>query len=94
MPQQLPHLAREWVVTGRVQGVGYRNFAATRALALGLTGWARNEADGSVRVYAAGPEADLDRLAGFLHMGPRMADVRGIEQREAPMQQLNSFRTE
>jgi acylphosphatase len=59
---------------------------------LGVAGWVRNEADGTVQVYAVGTAALLDRLAGYLHMGPRMAVVRGVEQQEAPVQQLSSFR--
>jgi len=82
------------VVSGRVQGVGFRNFVYLRASELGLAGWVRNEADGTVQVYAIGTVTLLDRLAGYLHMGPRMAHVRGVEQREAPVQQLSSFRVD
>ena len=42
-------------IHGRVQGVGFRMQAQSRATRLGLTGWVRNEADGSVRVEAEGP---------------------------------------
>jgi acylphosphatase len=85
--------ARQWYVSGRVQGVGFRWFVQDRAERLGLRGWVRNEGDGRVYVYAVGPPADLDRLAALLHQGPRMAIVRGVEQQEAPMQQLSSFQS-
>jgi acylphosphatase len=47
-----------------------------------------------VQVYAVGTADELNDLAGLLHTGPRMSEVRGVEEREAPVQQLNSFRTE
>jgi len=58
-----------------------------------LRGWARNEDDGRVQVYAVGSRDQLNQLAALLHQGPRMAEVRGVEEQEAPMQQLSSFRT-
>ena len=52
--------AKRWYVRGRVQGVGYRNFAQRAATELGLTGYARNLDDGRVEVYAVGP---VDKLS-------------------------------
>lgn len=86
--------AREWYVSGRVQGVGFRWFVQRQAQELGISGWVRNEDDGRVHVYAVGTQDQLNRLAGYLHMGPRMAEVRGVEEREAAVQQLSSFRAE
>jgi acylphosphatase len=86
--------ARRWFVTGHVQGVGYRWFVEKHATALNLRGWARNEADGRVQVYAVGSGAALDQLAALLQQGPPHATVRTVEQREAPVQQLSSFHTE
>jgi acylphosphatase len=77
-----------------VQGVGFRWFVEKNASALGLRGWVRNEDDGRVQVYAVGNTGQLNKLAGLLHQGPRMAEVRGVEEQEAPMQQLSSFRSE
>ena len=59
-----------------------------------MRGWVRNEDDGRVHVYAVGTAEQLNELAGLLHQGPRMADVRGVEEQEAAMQQLSSFRSE
>jgi acylphosphatase len=86
--------ARRWFVSGRVQGVGFRWFVQDSASRLGLRGWVRNEDDGRVQVYAVGAPELLNQLAGLLHRGPRMADVRGVEEQEAAVQQLNSFRSE
>jgi acylphosphatase len=83
--------AREWYVSGRVQGVGFRWFVQEHADELGLRGWVHNEDDGRVHVYAVGRPEHLDRLGALLHRGPRMAIVRGVEQREAAVQQLSSF---
>lgn len=75
--------ARRWYIAGRVQGVGFRYFAHDRALELGLRGWARNLDDGRVEVYASGTDQQLDQFRGALHTGPRMADVRSVEELEA-----------
>jgi acylphosphatase len=85
--------ARRWFVSGRVQGVGFRWFVEKNATSIGIRGWVRNEDDGRVHVYAVGTPDQLNELAALLHRGPRMAEVRGVEEQEAPMQQLSSFRT-
>lgn len=66
-------------ITGRVQGVGFRNFTRTRARRLGVTGWVRNERDGSVRLEAEGPRETLDSLVEAIRQGPRMARVENVE---------------
>ena len=86
--------ARRWFVRGRVQGVGFRYFAQRAASGLGLTGYTRNLNDGRVEVYAVGPEEQLSRLAALLYRGPQWADVRGVEEQEAAVQNYGSFRIE
>jgi acylphosphatase len=86
--------ARQWFIRGRVQGVGFRYFAQREAAALGLGGYVRNLDDGRVEVYATGAATRLDELAGRLHRGPRWADVRGVEEREAPVEDYPSFEIE
>ena len=83
--------ARRWLVSGRVQGVGFRYFAQRRAEELGLNGWARNLDDGRVEVYATGAAERLSDLAAALHMGPRMAEVRGVEEMEDAVQNMIGF---
>lgn len=75
--------ARRWYIAGRVQGVGFRYFAQRCALELGLRGWARNLDDGRVEVYASGTDQQLNEFRGALYSGPRMADVRNVEELEA-----------
>jgi acylphosphatase len=90
MPRQPQH-ARRWFISGRVQGVGYRDFAQRAASALALTGYARNLDDGRVEVYAIGPESKLSELAGKLRQGPRWGEVRGFEEQEAEIREYGSF---
>ncbi len=63
------------VVTGRVQGVGYRAFAASEARSRGISGEVRNRADGSVEAVAHGRRQALDEYIEVLRTGPRMARV-------------------
>ena len=70
---------RRWLVSGRVQGVFFRASTRRTAEALGLTGTARNLADGRVEVVACGAEAALDALAAWLHDGPPAAQVTRVE---------------
>jgi acylphosphatase len=86
-----PVKARTWVVSGRVQGVGFRYFVQRTASSLGLKGWTRNLADGNVEVYAAGPEKQLADLAAALYRGPEAAVVRSVDEREAVVQNLSGF---
>jgi acylphosphatase len=84
-------IARRYIVSGRVQGVGFRYFVQKQAGRLSLSGYARNLDDGSVEVYAIGPEARLSELAGHLWKGPLWAEVRGVEEHEAPMIESKGF---
>lgn len=64
---------------GRVQGVGFRWFVRERARSLGVAGWVRNEADGSVVVEAEGPAAALDALRHAVARGPEAARVEAVD---------------
>ncbi|HEU4830542.1 MAG TPA: acylphosphatase [Gemmatimonadales bacterium] len=79
-------MSARFVVTGRVQGVGFRWFVVKQARALGLGGYVRNLEDGSVEVVAVGDPDAIDRLAAALAHGPAAADVRGVERSEAGVQ--------
>lgn len=84
-------ICRRYIVRGSVQGVGYRYFAQLAASELKVTGTVRNLDDGSVEVVAAGTEDQLSQLAGRLRMGPSSAQVRGVDEQEAPLQRFTSF---
>jgi acylphosphatase len=83
--------ARIYHVRGRVQGVGYRNFAQQAAARLELTGWTANLDDGRVAVFAQGPEDRLKELEGLLWKGPRWSEVRGVESTGAAPEKLRGF---
>jgi len=85
------HAARRYLVRGRVQGVGFRNFAKLVARQLGVLGYARNLADGSVEVYAIGTAAQLSDFNALLYKGPPWAEVHGVEELEAAIESHQSF---
>jgi acylphosphatase len=72
------------VVRGEVQGVGFRWAVQRKAAELGLTGYAENRPDGSVRVEAEGDPDRLDQLEAFLHQGPRWAEVQSLDSERVP----------
>ena len=80
-----------YYIRGRVQGVGYRNFAQLAATRLALTGWTRNLDDGRVAVFAQGPASKLTELEGLLWKGPRWSEVRGVESSLAAPERLREF---
>ena len=81
------------VVSGHVQGVGYRYFVRGLARTAGLSGSARNLPDGRVEIVVEGPEEDVDALIGQLD-GPRApGTVRRVDVRRAAVQGLRGFTT-
>jgi acylphosphatase len=87
--------ARRFLVRGRVQGVGFRWFVEREAHTLGISGWVRNNADGSVEVLGIGTREQLLALRSRLYQGPRAARVDDIEESETrPVAGLNTFRIE
>ncbi len=80
------------MVWGRVQGVGFRAFVEDAAARLGVCGWAKNCDDGSVEVYATGAPELLSELSGYLRRGPRMSEVRHVEETEAAVEECSNFR--
>ncbi|MGD0190671.1 MAG: acylphosphatase [Rhizomicrobium sp.] len=75
-------------VEGFVQAVGYRNFAIAEATKLGLNGWIRNRADGTVEILASGPTKDVEALVAACMRGPAGSRVNNVElhNAEAPLE--------
>lgn len=71
------------IITGLVQGVGYRQWLRGRALSAGATGWVRNRADGTVEAVLSGPSEIVEALATEAGRGPPGARVDDIRRREA-----------
>ena len=67
------------LISGKVQGVGFRNFTQRNAKQLGVNGYAKNLPNGKVEVVAEGDKAQLNALVAFLKKGPRYARVDSIE---------------
>ena len=73
-------IARKYVVSGRVQGVGFRFFTERVANELGLRGYVKNIWNGDVEAYAIGNEVQLEEFRRQLAEGPRMARVESVQE--------------
>ncbi len=82
---------RRVVVSGRVQGVFFRDATRERALAGGVDGWIRNRADGTVEAVLEGPQEAVERLLGFCRTGPATSRVDRVEVEEQEPQGLRGF---
>jgi acylphosphatase len=67
------------VISGRVQGVGYRDWAMTTARRLGLTGWVRNRTDGAVEAVIVGDDKAVGEMIDACRRGPTMARVNNVD---------------
>ena len=65
-------------ITGRVQGVGYRDWAMATGQRLGLTGWVRNRLDGSVEAMVQGTPGNVEAIITRAHRGPPKAEVKSV----------------
>jgi acylphosphatase len=70
--------ARRFVISGRVQGVGYRDAAVQAAFECGVFGWVRNRRDGTVEALAQGQADALERFAAWCRRGPPLARVTQV----------------
>lgn len=67
------------IITGRVQGVGYRDWTQAVARQLGLRGWVRNRVDETVEALFAGDAATIDRMVAACRRGPSIARVDAVD---------------
>jgi acylphosphatase len=90
-------MVQQYLVNGRVQGVGFRWFVQNEAARIGLRGWVRNTDDGDVEVMAAGTPDQLEDLVLALGRGTRGSRVDNIESHavaESEGEELQSFQIE
>ena len=85
---------RRYVVSGRVQGVGFRWFVEREAAQLGITGWVRNSENGDVEVLATATADQHNALRQKLQQGPRASRVDLVGESKAPFLEAPSFRIE
>jgi acylphosphatase len=72
-------ITRRLHITGRVQGVGYRDWTMRTARAAGLTGWVRNRTDGGVEAVVRGPATAVETFVAACQAGPPLARVKAVE---------------
>ena len=77
-------VTRQIRVSGRVQGVGYRDALCAEAERLGVRGWVRNRTDGTVEALLQGSGDSVKRLIDWARRGPPAARVSGLAESEAP----------
>lgn len=82
---------RRYVVTGRVQGVFYRQSTLEQAEQLGIKGWVRNLDNGDVECLACGDDSLLDRFELWLHEGPARAEVTNVKRSEHLFEEHSNF---
>jgi len=85
---------RHYIVSGRVQGVGFRWFVEREAVQSGITGWVRNCNNGDVEVMATGTADQHRWLRQKLQQGPRAARVDHVSESKAALVEAHSFRIE
>jgi acylphosphatase len=79
-------------IEGFVQAVGYRNFVIAEATRLGVDGWIRNRADGTVEALVSGPNKAVETLVGLCMKGPPGSTVRNVELHKAEPAPEKGFR--
>jgi acylphosphatase len=80
------------IVTGRVQGVWFRDSCQQQARAEGLTGWVRNRSDGAVEAELEGPPAAVERVVAWCRSGPPRARVDAVATATVPLVGEPGFR--
>lgn len=84
-------IARQVLVTGKVQGVYFREWAVKTAQELEVDGWVRNRRDGYVEVYAVGAGAAVERFIERLRDGSPASEVDQVIAEQAPVEKMRSF---
>jgi acylphosphatase len=84
-------IARRALVSGQVQGVGFRHHTKVHARELGLTGWVRNLPDGTVEALIEGPESAVDSMITWLQRGPPASRVSKVAVESAQLSHPERF---
>lgn len=81
------------IVSGRVQGVGFRYFVEREAIRLGIFGWVRNRRDGTVEAVFSGTEEQIEAMLKAAKQGPPASKVERLESTQASAAELALVRT-
>jgi acylphosphatase len=84
-------IAKRVVVSGRVQGVWFRESTRRTAEAQGVRGWVRNNDDGTVEAVLEGPDDAVERVVDWCRRGPSRADVARVDVYDAAVEGLDAF---
>lgn len=87
----MARICRHGYISGRVQGVNFRQATAEQAEHLDIDGWVRNLADGRVEVMFEGDEVAVAELARWLALGPQAAEVTALELQDQALQGVAGF---
>jgi acylphosphatase len=79
------------IVKGKVQGVGYRYNAQAAAHKQDLTGFVKNQFDGSVLIHAEGQEENIHRFIEWCNTGPRLSEVSEVDAEEQEIRGYQTF---
>ncbi len=84
-------IGKRFIVSGKVQGVFFRDSTRTRAQELGITGWVRNDIEGHVECIAFGTPEQMTMFEAWLWMGPRKAEVKSVIAEIIPVENIDGF---
>lgn len=90
-PKKTPITAIRVLISGRVQGVGFRYSTQQQALELGLSGWVRNRRNGTVEAMFEGDPTLVQDVVAWCHQGPAAAQVQTVETCRENPQELSGF---
>lgn len=79
------------IVTGDVQGVGFRQFIRYQARKLNVKGWVKNLPDGNVEAVFAGEAKNVEKMIKFAENGPMIAEVKSVDTEEIPDESFEAF---
>ena len=84
-------VCKHYFITGRVQGVWFRDSTRKEAIKLGVTGWVRNLEDGRVEAVVCGTEQQLAAMHAWLQHGPKLANVTDVSVADKPCEEFADF---
>lgn len=89
--EKMERIGKRFVVTGKVQGVFFRDSTRTKAQELGITGWVRNDIQGHVECFAFGTPEKISIFEAWLWEGPRKAEVKSVTSEIIPVENASEF---